>query len=181
MRIMAARAGNLSFQDGVPRIAMNLRLLSLMALSADFRLRERIQHLLIRIVCLVTISARHTVHLVLTPRPVGSGQHLRFMTTQASRISLFNGRKVFRFGAEHDVWRLAAWIAHVIGAGTVTGLTTGSASIRLHAVLSLIDGEDWRSPILIVADRALLIAFERPVRLRERARRAKKCRKTGAH
>ena len=56
----------------MPREAMKLGALILMALEAYFGLGELVQHLLIWVVRLVAISARHSVRLMLAARPVRS-------------------------------------------------------------------------------------------------------------
>jgi len=59
-----------SFENRVPREAMNLGVLGLVALSADLGLGHRVQHFLLYRVRFVTIGAGNSVHFVLAARPV---------------------------------------------------------------------------------------------------------------
>ena len=61
----------------------------------------------------------------------------------------------------------------------MTGLATGSAPIGLHTMLGLVDGEYRRSPTLVVAEGALLVAFQGSVGLCECGKRAEKYRNAG--
>jgi len=75
--------------------------------------------------------------------------------------------KGFGFGPKYHLWQLVARIDLVLGAFAVTALATRSALITLHTMLGLVDGKNRRSPILVVAHGALLVAFERLVNLRQ--------------
>src|ERR1035441_7972359 len=61
----------------------------------------------------------------------------------------------------------------------MTGLATGSALVGLHTMLGLVDGKYRRGPTLIVAEGALLVAFQGSVRLCECGKRAEKYRNAG--
>jgi len=69
----------------------------------------------------------------------------------------------------------------MLDALSVATLAPWSALVTLHTVLGLIDGEDWLTPILIVACCALLIAFQGSVDLCRCGVRAEECRYAGTH
>src|ERR1035437_718093 len=159
---------------------MNLGLLGLVALSADVCLGQRVQHSLLWRMQFVAVGAGNAVHFVLASRPVRPCKDARFVATETGCIPLFCRRKLLGFSSKHDIRRRAARIAQMCGTGAVTGLATWSAPVGLHTMLGLVDGEYWRSPVLIVADGALLVAFQRPVDLCHCGYRADEYRSDGA-
>jgi hypothetical protein len=128
---------------------------------------------------LVAIGTGNAVHFMLAARPVRPGTHTRFVTAQTGCIPSFCRRKVFGFAAKHHIRMLAARIALMLDTGAVTGLATGSAPVGLHTMLGLVDGEYRRTPIRIVADGALLVAFQRSVDLCQCGQGAEKYRNAG--
>ena len=66
VRVVAVGAANFAFEDRMPRKAMKLGALILVATETDFRLGKFVQHLLLRVMHLVTIRARHALLLVCT-------------------------------------------------------------------------------------------------------------------
>ena len=139
---------------------MNLGILGLVALGADTFLGQRIQHSLLFRMQFVAVGAGNAVHLMLAARPVRPCAHARFVTAQARCIPIFCRRKVLRFAAKHHIRMLAARIALVLDTGAVTRLATWSTPVGLHTVLRQVDGKYRSTPILIVADGALLVAFK---------------------
>src|ERR1019366_319360 len=178
--VVTAGTGHFSFQDRMPRVAMNLGILGLVTLGADTCLGQRIQHSLLWRMQLVAIGTGNAVHFMLAARPVRPGTDARFVTIETGCIPLFCRRKLLGLGSEHDIRRLAARIALVVDTGAVTRLTTRSASVGLHAMLGLVDGEYRRTPILIMADGALLVPFQGPVDLCHCGYRADEYRSDGA-
>ncbi len=61
VRIMAIRTGNLSLENRMAREAMNLCALILMATETNLGLRKLVHHLLVWIVCFMTIGASESV------------------------------------------------------------------------------------------------------------------------
>src|ERR1017187_1335454 len=159
---------------------MNLGLLGLVALSADVGLGQRVQHSLLWQMQFVAVGAGNAVHFVFASRPVRPCKDARFVAIETGCVPLFCRRKLPGFGSKHDIRRRAARIAQVRGTGAVTRLATWSAPVGLHSMLGLVDGEDWRSPVLIVANGALLVAFHGPVDLCHCGYRADQYRSDGA-
>jgi len=115
----------------------------------------------------VAIGTGNAMGFVLASRPMGTRKNICFVTRETRCIPRRYRRKVLGFGRKYHLWRLVARIDLMLGAFAVTALATRSALITLHAMLGLVDGEDRRSPILVVAHGALLVAFERSVNLRQ--------------
>ena len=177
VRVVTARTADFSFQDRVPREAMNLGLLCLVARCTHVDLGDRVQHFLLDRMPFVAVGTGNAVRFVLAPRPVRSRQNVGFMTVETGCISRGYRRKILGFGAKHHLWRLAARIALVLGAFAMTALAARGALVTLHTMLGLVDGEDRLAPRLIVAHGALFIAFQGSVDLRQCGPRAEKYRK----
>src|ERR1035437_8126190 len=148
VHVVTAGTRHFSFQNRVPRVAMNLGLLGLVALSADVGLGQRVQHSLLWQMQFVAVGAGNAVHFVFASRPVRPCKDARFVAIETGCVPLFCRRKLPGFGSKHDIRRRAARIAQVCGTGAVTGLATWGAPVGLHSMLGLVDGEYWRSPVL---------------------------------
>jgi hypothetical protein len=181
MCVVTAGTGYFPFQNRVPREAMNLSLLGLVAGRADVGLGQRVQHFLLDRMPFVAVRTRNAVRFVLAASPVRSRKDVCFMTVETGRISRCDRRQVFGLGSKHHLRRLAARIALVLGTFAVTPLATRSALIALHPMLGLVDGEDRLAPILIVANGAFLVAFQGSVDLCRCGERAEECRDAGTN
>ena len=112
MHIVTAGTRDFSFQDRMPGEAMNLCILGLVALSADFGLGHRVQHFLLYGMRFVAVGAGNSVHFVLAARPVRPSTDTRFVTGETGSIPLRCRRKVLGFGSKHNI-RLGARIAQM--------------------------------------------------------------------
>ena len=165
VRVVAVRTGDLTFKDRMAREAMNLRALVLVAAKADFRLRELAHHLLVWIVRLVAIGTGEPVCFMGTACPQSFWSNLAFVAGEASGIAAFDGGLFLRFGAEDYVRGAATGIFLVLRALAMATLATGSARIAFDSVLRLINRQHGSAPALVVAHRALLVAFQGPIGL----------------
>lgn len=176
MHIVTAGARYFSFEDRMPREAMNLGKLGFVAIGTHVWLRQRVQYFLLYGMRFMTIGTGNAVRFVLASRPMGTSKNVCFVAREAGCIPCRYGRQILGFGCKHHLRRLAARIALMRGTLTMTALATGSTPVALHTMLRLVDGEDRFCPILIVAHGALLVAIQRSVDLRPCEPRSKEYR-----
>ena len=151
---------------------MDLCALVLVAAKTDFRLRELAHHLLVWIVRLVAIGTGKPVCLMGAACPQSLWSNLALVAGEASGIAVFDGGLFLRFGAEDYVRRAGTRIFLVFGALAMATLATGSARVAFHSMLRLVDRQHGSAPALIVAHRALLVAFQGPIGLSSNGRQA---------
>ena len=142
---------------------MNLRPLGLVAGKADFGLRQLVEYLLSGSVCLMAIGTCDAAGFMLAARPVRAGKNARLMAGQARCVSHLSRRQFLRLGSEHDIRRLVSRIVLVFRASAMAGLAAWGSLIGLHAMFGLIDRENRRSPIFVVADSTILIPLKGPI------------------
>src|ERR1019366_2837564 len=100
-----------------------------MAGEADFRLRNPVQNLLIRIVEFMAIGARQPLHLMRAALPQCSRKNLGVVARQAGGVSFRHWRQFLRFGSEYHIRRVVAGILLVIAALAMAPLAAGGARV----------------------------------------------------
>lgn len=86
---------------------MNLGLLSLVAISANVGLGERVQDFLLYRMPFVAVGAGNAVRFVLAPFPVRSRKNVCFVAGETGCIPRGYRRNVFGSWRKYHLWRLA--------------------------------------------------------------------------